>query len=172
MGWCYTSEERNTHSNGVLTDPLRSAMVRCAQYRPSRALSRRPCALGHARLAALAAGWLLLWSVQPAGAHFLMLIPSSDVISAQDERAVTLDIRFSHPMEGGPVMEMARPRRFGVLVGGQTHDLTAQLAPVKIDGRTAFAARVPVNRPADYVFFIEPAPYWEPAEQKMIVHYT
>ena len=22
------------------------------------------------------------------------------------------------------------------------------------------------------MFFIEPAPYWEPAEQKMIVHYT
>lgn len=29
-----------------------------------------------------------------------------------------------------------------------------------------------LTRPGDYVFYIEPAPYWEPAEQKMIVHYT
>lgn len=141
-----------------------------ARYSSGRDFGRS--AAGRALVAALAAGWLLLAPIQPAGAHFLMLIPSSDVISAQDERAVALDILFTHPMEGGPVMEMARPRRFGVLVGGQTYDLAAQLSPVKIDGRTAFAAKVPVNRPGDYVFFIEPAPYWEPAEEKMIIHYT
>ncbi len=126
------------------------------------------CALVHA----LAVGWLLLGLSEAASAHFLMLIPSSDVVSAQDDRTVALDIRFTHPMEGGPAMDMGRPQRFGVLVGGQTYDLTAQLVPVKIDGRTAFTARVPVNRPGDYVFFVEPAPYWEPAEQKMIVHYA
>jgi hypothetical protein len=31
---------------------------------------------------------------------------------------------------------------------------------------------VPVAEPGDYVFFLEPTPYWEPAERKMIVHYT
>ncbi len=30
----------------------------------------------------------------------------------------------------------------------------------------------PIKRPGDYVFFVEPAPYWEPAEGVMIVHYT
>jgi len=29
-----------------------------------------------------------------------------------------------------------------------------------------------VKRPGDHVFFVEPAPYWEPAEDKFIIHYT
>jgi len=132
----------------------------------------RWCAGSRPAFAALAAAWLLLGPCPPARAHFLLLIPSNDVISPQDERTIVLDVRFTHPMEGGPMMDMGRPRRFGVLVGGQTYDLAAQLAPVKIDGHTAFTARVPISRPGDYVFFIEPAPYWEPAEGKMIVHYT
>jgi cobalt/nickel transport protein len=29
-----------------------------------------------------------------------------------------------------------------------------------------------VRRPGDYTFFVEPAPYWEPAEDVFIIHYT
>jgi len=157
------------------------AMKSCAQHagpfsadtrRPRPSPRCKPGVLSIFRAVVLAAGWLSLGHVSPAEAHFLMLIPSRDVVGPQDERTLVLDIRFTHPMEGGPVMEMGRPRRFGVLVGGRSYDLRSQLVPVKIDGKTAFTARVPVNRPGDYVFFIEPAPYWEPAEEKMIIHYT
>ena len=43
-------------------------------------------------------------------------IPSQDVLP--DGGEVTLDLLFSHPFDGGPVMEMARPARFGVLRAG------------------------------------------------------
>lgn len=108
-----------------------------------------------------------------AQAHFQVLLPSADVVEAQDDKTIRLDLRFTHPMEQGPVMELARPRRFGAVVGGKSRlDLMGQLQPRKLDGKTAYSCSMQATMPGDYVFFLDPAPYWEPAEQKMIVHYT
>jgi len=107
-----------------------------------------------------------------AESHFQMLIPTTDVVSSKDEQAISLGMAFTHPMENGPVMEMAKPRQFGVLVEGEKHDLIKGLKPVKVDGKTAYRCPVTVHLPSDYVFYLEPAPYWEAAEGKMIVHYT
>jgi len=104
--------------------------------------------------------------------HFQVLVPSRDVVPAAGDRTVDLEIIFTHPMEGGPVMEMGKPRQFGVLVGGRKHDLMGSLKARKVQGKTAYASSYKVKRPGDHVFYIEPAAYWEPAEQKMIVHYT
>jgi cobalt/nickel transport protein len=75
-------------------------------------------------------------------------------------------------MELGPAMEMATPVQFGVLVEGARHDLKSTLKPRKVDGKTAYTAAYRFRAPGDHIFYVEPAPYWEPAEQKMIVHYT
>jgi len=107
-----------------------------------------------------------------ADAHFLLLVPSADVVDAANGRSVELSVEFTHPMEGGPVMEMARPRQFGMLVAGERHDLLDNLMPRKVDGKTAYTATARLIRPGDHVFYLEPAPYWEPAERKMIVHYA
>lgn len=107
-----------------------------------------------------------------AGAHFQTLLPSTDLITDQTGTALTLDMIFTHPMEQGPAMTMARPTRFGVLVQGKTVDLMADLKPITVQGKPAYRADYMVKAPGDYVFFIEPAPYWEPAEGKMIIHYT
>jgi cobalt/nickel transport protein len=115
---------------------------------------------------------LLLALTAAVRSHFQVLKPSTDVVTAEGSRDVGFDILFTHPMEQGPVMEMARPRQFGVLVGGQKTDLLSTLKARKIDGKTAYASSYKVRRPGDHVFYLEPAPYWEPAEQKMIVHYT
>lgn len=104
--------------------------------------------------------------------HFQVLVPSPDIVSPSGERTVDLEILFTHPMEGGPVMEMGPPKQFGVLVGGRKTDLAASLEPQKLAGRTGYRAAYKVRRPGDHVFYLEPSPYWEPAEQKMIVHYT
>lgn len=106
-----------------------------------------------------------------ARAHFQVLVPDTD-IAGPESRELTLEIVFTHPMENGPAMEMGKPARFGVVSHGETTDLRESLKPVKVDGKTAFKAAYTVKRPGDHVFFLEPAPYWEPAEQKMIVHYT
>ncbi len=129
---------------------------------------------GHGmRLAlALAGALCLMLSATAVWAHFQVLVPTTDIVAQGDERTVHLDLIFTHPMDGGPVMEMGEPRQFGVLVDGKKQDLREQLEARKVDGKTTYAASYTVKEPGDYVFFLEPAPYWEPAEGKMIVHYT
>jgi len=114
----------------------------------------------------------LLLTAGPGWAHFQALLPSADIVAEGDSKTVKLDLIFTHPMEQGPVMEMGQPVQFGVLAEGKKTDLKASLKAVKVDGKTAYQASYQIKAPADYVFFVEPAPYWEPAEEKMIIHYT
>ena len=107
-----------------------------------------------------------------AAAHFQVLLPSTDIVEDQDPRTVDLDLRFTHPMEQGPTMNMARPRQIAALVGGKRIDLAGRLKPRKVDGKSAFTCSLPTTAPGDYVVYVEPEPYWEAAEEKMIVHYT
>ena len=123
------------------------------------------------RAGLFAALMVCLWADE-ARPHFQMLIPSCDVVSAGDSRTVDFELVFTHPMEQGPVMEMAMPRRFGMLVGGKKADLLDTLRAKKVDGKTAYAVSARMTKPGDHVVYLEPAPYWEPAEGKMIIHYT
>lgn len=123
-------------------------------------------------LCPLTAAVILAVCSRSAWAHFQVLVPSRDVFSATDGRTVDLKILFTHPMENGPVMEMCFPKQFGVLADGEKLDLLGQLERESIDGKTSYACKVRLRRPGDHVFYLEPAPYWEPGEKKMIIHYT
>ena len=107
-----------------------------------------------------------------AAAHFQELIPSTEIIDRSSGPNVTLDLSFTHPMERGPVMPMGEPAAFGVLTADGRQDLKDRLEPVEVDGNVAYRAAFRVQHPGDYIFFVEPAPYWEPTEGVMIVHYT
>jgi cobalt/nickel transport protein len=107
-----------------------------------------------------------------AAAHFQELIPSTEIVDAETARKVTLELTFTHPMERGPAMAMGEPAAFGVLAADHRQDLKDSLEAVEVDGKAAYKAAFQVPGPGDYVFFVEPAPYWEPAEGVMIVHYT
>lgn len=122
--------------------------------------------LAHLLSAALLAGPAL------ALAHFQELIPSTDIVTEQSGPNVGLSLTFTHPMSGGPAMAMGTPVQFGVLGPQGKEDLRKRLAATLVDGKRAFRADYAVKRPGDYVFYVEPAPYWEPAEGVMIVHYT
>jgi len=123
------------------------------------------------RLLRLLALPIALWSAA-AQAHFQQLIPSRDLVDARTPRQIELTLRFTHPMAGGPAMAMATPRQFGVLGPKGRQDLRSQLHPLQLDGQPAFRASYAVTRPGDYLFYLEPTPYWEPGEGKMIIHYT
>lgn len=110
------------------------------------------------------------WLPAAAFAHFQELLPSTDAFGG--EGAVTLDLVFTHPMDRGPTMEMARPARFGVLTGSGTIDLGEALVAAPRDGKGAWTAAFTPPEPGAYTFFVEPRPYWEPAEQKSIIHYA
>lgn len=118
---------------------------------------------------AAAVGALCLF-LTPAQAHFQEIIPSADVLPEGGQ--VSLELLFTHPMEGGPTMEMAKPARFGIMTGGKAADLGAGLVEKKVDGKTAWSATYELKEPGAAVFFVEPKPYWEPSEGKFIVHYA
>ena len=105
-------------------------------------------------------------------AHFQELIPDTDLVTAQSGSRLSLALTFTHPMQGGPVMEMGVPHRFGVLGPDGDVDLKSSLIPQKLEGKQCYRADYRVRKPGDYIFYIEPAPYWEPAEGVMIVHYA
>ena len=107
-----------------------------------------------------------------AVAHFQELIPSTEVVSADTGRSLTLELTFTHPMERGPIMAMGEPAALGVLTPDGKRDIKDALEPVDVDGKPAYKAEFLVPRPGDYIFYVEPAPYWEPAEGVMIVHYA
>lgn len=121
-------------------------------------------------------GWLLLFCVcllsQPVSAHFQVLLPSTDIVTAEGNRTVEMNILFTHPMEQGPVMDMGSPAQFGVMVMGEKQDLKDALEAKEVEGNTAYHASYTCKAPGDHIFYIEPAPYWEPAEEVIIVHYT
>jgi len=106
-----------------------------------------------------------------ASAHFVTLIPDTDIV-ADASKPLKLSLSFTHPMERGPIMEMARPKQFGVLRDGVKTDLMPALKESKQDGKSVYSAEYQQNTPGDCIFYVEPAPYWEKAERKYIIHYT
>ncbi|KAA5601815.1 DUF4198 domain-containing protein [Blastochloris sulfoviridis] len=122
------------------------------------------------RAGAMCAALLAAGAAAPAFAHFQEILPSADVLP--DGGKVTVDLVFTHPMERGPVMEMAKPKRVGVAAEGKTVDLLAALRATKIDGKTAWTLDHDLKAPGAVTFFVEPQPYWEPAEKKWITHYA
>ncbi len=107
-----------------------------------------------------------------ATAHFGMIIPSKDVIGKDDKKEISLTLQFTHPFEGGPLMQMDKPEKFGVVMGDHVTDLLHTLKEKKEDGKSTWEATYKIAKPGDYLFFMQPKPYWEPAEDKFIVHVT
>ncbi|MFP4657553.1 MAG: DUF4198 domain-containing protein, partial [Desulfonatronovibrionaceae bacterium] len=103
-------------------------------------------------------------------AHFGMLIPSQSTADA-GHKSLEFKLSFSHPFEvlGMP---LDKPETFAVQVNGKTEDLLADLKETKIMGHTAWQADYTFKRPGVYSFYMQPRPYWEPAEDCFIIHYT
>ncbi|MCU0571488.1 MAG: DUF4198 domain-containing protein [Syntrophobacteraceae bacterium] len=112
-----------------------------------------------------------------ARAHFGVVLPSHDIVTQEDSKTVSLEVKFIHPLEMH-YMEMEKPKRFGVFHKGKVQDLLGSLEKTQGKGGdqqevfTFWKTQYSIKRPGDYIFFVEPTPYWEPAENKFIVHFT
>jgi len=106
-----------------------------------------------------------------AFAHYGMIIPNDNMISQEDGRAVDLTMSFSHPFElEGMILDA--PVSFSVTHEGETTDLLGDLEAATVMDAPGFTLNYPLARPGTYIFAMEPQPYWEPAEDSFIVHYT
>ena len=120
---------------------------------------------------------VFMLTVNPVSAHFGAIIPSDDIVTQEDAKTVNLQVKFVHPLEMG-YMEMVKPEQFGVVHNGKKINLLGNLqeaqgkGPGQDQGVTFWTIDYKTHRPGDYTFHVEPAPYWEPAEDVFIVHYT
>jgi len=104
-------------------------------------------------------------------AHFGMVIPSDSMVMQEDNKNVRVTLSFSHPFEMVG-MELEKPKSFDVIFDGEKTDLLETLKKTQVMGHTAWETDYSVKRPGVYIFSMEPVPYWEPAEDCFIVHYT
>ena len=107
----------------------------------------------------------------PARAHFGMIIPSDTMVMQGDPRTVQVTISFSHPFEMVG-MNMEKPKTVGVFFNGQSRDLLPNLVQTTVLEAKAWSFEHAIKRPGAYLFYAEPAPYWEPAENAFIIHHT
>lgn len=112
-----------------------------------------------------------LLAAPAALAHFGMVIPSNTMVLQEDSRTLTIQLSFSHPMEMVG-MDLAKPKTFKVVSGGRQRDALAQLVPASVLGHAAWQLEFAVTQPGVYIFCMEPQPYWEPGEDRYIVHHT
>ena len=118
--------------------------------------------------------YLLTLSILLAGsswAHFGMLIPSDSMVMQGEQKTVALNLSFSHPFEVVG-MELVKPKVFGVVANNKKQDLLSTLKKIQVMEHTAWKTDYTIRRPGVYMFYMEPKPYWEPAEDCFIVHYT
>ena len=114
---------------------------------------------------------MLFSPVQAVFAHFGMIIASDTMVMSGDNRDVRLTFSFSHPFDGQG-MPLKRPAIVAAEVEKKQIDLQNRLQPAQVMGKKAWSVTYQINRPGVYQFFMKPQPYWEPAEDCYIIHYT
>lgn len=114
---------------------------------------------------------LVLGMADPSLAHFGLILPEKSMVMQGDNPNLGVTLAFCHPFEQQG-MAMAKPKAFGVLLGKEKSDLLKALQESRLFDHTAWKTTCPLKKPGVYTFFFDPEPYWEPAEDKYIIHQT
>lgn len=122
------------------------------------------------RLRALATAAAIALTALPAYAHFGVLMPGSELVN-RPKTPLELTLAFCHPVEQNG-MNLAKPEAFDVWQNGKKTSLLNTLKETQVLKHEAWKSTFTVTRPGTYTFAFTPKPYWEPAEDKFIVHYT
>lgn len=109
-----------------------------------------------------------------ASAHFQLL--QIDEYMRDKGGSVIINMPFTHPSHGGPMMDIEPPESLTVTHRGKTTDLTNELKSLKWHGpksdATAYQARAKLRGLGDYTFNLVPAPYLETSEDSYIQQFT
>ena len=99
-----------------------------------------------------------------ANAHFLTFMSNTDNVNNQKESKVDFDISFMHPFEQTG-MTLEKPEIF---VNSKNNKLN--LSETTKLGHKSWNSSYDIKTPGVYKFFVQPQPYFEPAEEKFISH--
>jgi cobalt/nickel transport protein len=100
-----------------------------------------------------------------------MILPEKSMVMQGDKPEMEVILSFNHPFEQKG-MVLAKPRAFGVQTGKQKTDLLSTLVETKVLDNPAWKGTYIIKKPGIYAFYFDPQPYWEPAEDKFIIHQT
>jgi cobalt/nickel transport protein len=114
---------------------------------------------------------LIFGMTSPSLAHFGTVLPDKSMVMQGDDPNLELTLAFCHPFEQKG-MDMAKPKKFGVLAGKEKNDLLGTLQEIKFLEHQAWKTSYTLKKPDIYTFYMDPEPYWEPAENKYIIHQT
>jgi cobalt/nickel transport protein len=104
-------------------------------------------------------------------AHFGMILPDKSMVMQGDNLELEMVLAFCHPFEQKG-MDMAKPKAFGVQSGKEKTDLLGTLQETRVLDQQGWKTSYNLKKPGVYAFYIDPAPYWEAAENKFIIHQT
>jgi cobalt/nickel transport protein len=114
---------------------------------------------------------LVFGLVNVSQAHFGLIMPDKSMVMQGDNPELQVLVAFCHPFEQN-AMVMERPKKFGVMAGKTNTDLTNTLQETKLLDKKAWKGVYAIKKPGIYTFYVDPQPYWEPAENQYIIHYT
>jgi len=109
-----------------------------------------------------------------AEAHFQMLYTPHLLHKKSGE--VTFKMPFTHPAASGHVMAVDKPEAFYVIKKGKKTDLIDMVSEIEwsssIDKNQAYQASTKLRGLGDYVFIMQPSPYFEAEENLYIQQIT
>lgn len=112
----------------------------------------------------------LVFATTISHAHFGMVIPARNIVD-QQQKNLDIQLSFSHPFEGVG-MDLDKPEQFYVYANDEKIDLLSSLQKGKVMDHLSWQGSHALRRPGVYQYVMEPLPYWEPAEDIFIIHYT
>ncbi len=117
----------------------------------------------------------------PASAHFQMLYTPKSALTPEDPSKINVLLVFTHPFEAGLTMNMGQdaagkihpPKVFGVKNKGKEADLLSQLKPITFkslssEGKGYELSDFTLKGMGDFVFYLDPGPYFEKSEDSYI----
>jgi cobalt/nickel transport protein len=109
-----------------------------------------------------------------AHAHFQLLY-TPDLLRAKGGQ-VNLKLPFTHPAASGHVMPVDKPEAFYMIKKGKKTDLIHTISDIEwesaVDKGHAYQADVKLRGLGDYVFIVQPSPYFEAEEDIYIQQLT
>lgn len=109
----------------------------------------------------------ILWA-QVAEAHFGVVIPSRSMVLNNNEARISVDVAFTHPF-AATGMKMDLPE-LTVWEDGKSTQLG--LTESEWLGERSYHSEFTIRKPGVYILGMTPKPYYEPAEDRFIIHYT
>lgn len=117
---------------------------------------------------------IMLTTAVTCSAHFVLLYTPETLLDEGGK--VSLKSVFTHPFEAGHTMEMEKPNAFFVVNKERKTDLLSTLKPITWksleNSAKAWETSYQIRNMGDYVFCLEPAPYYEKNEDGYIQQFT